>query len=336
MVEPRPVVVVLVAADAADPPGLEPLASRADVRVVRDEAALHTAIAEARVLAVYDFRSTLVADAIPHGPRLEWIHAASAGLDAVLVPPVVERDDLTVTNSRGIFDGAIAEYVLGAMLLFAKDFVTTLRLQRERRWEHRESGMLRGRRLLVIGPGSIGRAIARLARSAGMEVGAVGRSERTDDPDFDRVAPHDELHEQLGRADAVALAMPLTDETRGMIGAAELAACRPGAWLVNIARGAVLDEPALLDALRSGQIGRALLDVFDREPLPRSHPLWDMEQVIVSPHMAGDYLGWEEALAALFVKNFGRWERGEQLENVVHGGRPAGGRTGAGRERRSG
>lgn len=332
MPKPRPVVVALVAADAVDPPGLEPLAARADVRVVREEAALHAAIAQARVLAVYDFRSTLVAGALPHATQLEWIHAASAGLDAVLVPPVVERNDLTVTNSRGIFDEAIAEYVLGAMLLFAKDFVTTLRLQRKRRWEHRESRMLRGQRLLVVGPGSIGRAIARLARAAGMEVGAVGRSERTDDPDFDRVAPGAELHEQLGRADAVVLAMPLTDETRGMIGAAELAACRPGAWLLNIARGAVLDEPALLDALRSGQVGHALLDVFEREPLPRLHPLWGMEQVIVSPHMAGDSVGWEEALAALFVENFGRWERGEPLDNPVHGARCAG----AGREQRGG
>src|SRR5690606_15487316 len=124
----------------------------------------------------------------------------SAGVDAVLVPEVTGKD-LTVTNSRGVFDDAIAEYVLGVMLVFAKDLHTSLRLQQQRAWRHRESQMLRGQRLLVVGPGSIGRAIARLARAAGMEVGGVGRSERRDDPDFGRVAPLQDLRAEIASSD---------------------------------------------------------------------------------------------------------------------------------------
>lgn len=328
MTDSRPVVAVLVAEDAGDPPALDAIRSAADLRIVRDQRALHAALADASALAVYDFRTTLLPGAIPHAPRLEWIHAASAGVDAVMVPAVAERDGLTVTNSRGVFDEAIAEYVLGSMLLFAKGLHTTLRLQRERRWEHRESEMLRGKRVTIVGPGSIGTTIARQLRAAGLRVFGVGRSERTDHPDFERIAPNDELHEQLGLADYVVLAVPLTEQTRGLMGAAELAACRPGARLINIARGPVVDEPALVEALRSGRLAGAALDVFASEPLPPEHPFWEMEHVLVSPHMAGDFVGWEAALGELFAENFARWQRGEALANVVHGDpRPRRGRT---------
>lgn len=318
MGEARAVVVVLVAPDSADPPGLDPLRGQAEVRLVREEPVLLDAIEDADVLVVYDFRTTLVPAAVRRAPRLRWVHAASAGVDAVLVPEVTGRG-LTVTNSRGVFDGAIAEYVLGVILVFAKDLHTSWRLQQERLWRHRESQMLRGQQLLIVGPGSIGRAIARLARAAGMDVRGVGRSERRDDRDFGRVAPLEELRAEIAGADFVALAMPLNEESRGMIGVAELAAFKPGARLINIARGGVVDEPALIEALRSGRLAGAALDVFAEEPLADDHPFWMMEHVLVSPHMSGDFEGWVEALGARFIENFERWQRGEELRDVVEG-----------------
>lgn len=315
----RTTVVVLVAPDAPDPPGLEPVERAAIVHVVRDAEALHRVVADADVLVVYDFRTTLLPAALPLARRLRWIHAASAGVDAVMVPGVTDRDDIVVTNSRGVFDEAIAEYVLGAMLMFAKDSKRSIELQREHQWRHRESERLAGSRLLVVGTGSIGRAIARLARAAGLNVGGVARSERTEDPDFGRIAPNEELEAQLGQADFVVLAVPLTDATRHMIGAEQLAAMAPGARLINVARGAVVDEPALVDALRSGRLGGAALDVFEEEPLPEGSPLWDMEHVLITPHQAGDTGGWVEALGRLFAENLMRWQRGEALTNVIHG-----------------
>lgn len=315
----RPTVVVLVAPDAATPPALEPVEREADLRVVHDADSLQRAIVDADVVAVYDFRSTLLPDAIPLARRLRWIHAASAGVDVVMVPPVTERSDIVVTNSRGIFDEAIAEYVLGAILMFAKDSKRSIRLQQERRWQHRESERLAGRQVLVVGTGSIGRAIARLTSAAGLHVRGVARSERPEDPDFGRIAPITELQAELRDQDFVVLAVPLTRDTHHMIGADELAAMPRGARLINVARGPVVDERALIDALRSGHLGGAALDVFEEEPLPEGSPLWEMEHVLITPHQAGDFVGWVAALSQLFAENFGRWQRGEQLLNVVDG-----------------
>lgn len=268
------------------------------------------------VLFMWDFLSTALCDAEPYADRLRWIHQAGAGVDRVLVPWVV-RSDITVTNSRGVFDRSIAEYVLGLVLSFAKDLPHTLALQHDHRWQHRETEMVDGRSALVVGVGPIGRMIARLLRGVGMAVAGVGRTARAADPDFGTVLPASDLHEALPHADYVIVAAPLTDDTRGMFDAAAFAAMRPTARFVNIGRGEIVVEPDLVAALRSGRLAGAALDVFEHEPLGDDSPLWDMPNVVVSPHMSADFIGWLDALADVFVDNFRRWHAGAPLRNVV-------------------
>lgn len=321
--EPHPaerhVVGILVAEDEGMPPGLETLPDIADVRLVRGDVGLVETVRDADVLCVWDFRHQRLEEAWPEAQRLRWVHAASAGVDAVNIPPLVESD-VVVTNTRGVLDDAIAEWVLAVMLLFVKDLHGTLSLQQRRDWRHRNTERLSGRRVLVVGAGSVGRAVTALCRAAGMRVDGVARTPRPADGTFESVVGADKLRESLAHAEFVVLCVPLTVETHGMMGEAELAALPHGARLVNVSRGAVVDEDALLDALRSGRLAGAALDVFQQEPLPRDHPFWELPQVIVSPHMAGDFVGWEEAFSEVFLENFRRWQRGEPLANVVDKG----------------
>jgi phosphoglycerate dehydrogenase-like enzyme len=281
-----------------------------------DAAGLPSALKGAESLFVWDFVSTAVADAWPSADRLRWIHIASAGVDRLLFPDLV-GSSVVVTNSRGIFDRPIAEYVLGLVLAIAKDLPTTLQLQREGSWQHRETQRIDTQCALVIGTGSIGRAVGALLRAAGMSVSGVGRTARGDDADLGVVHAASDLAELLPAADYVVVAAPLTDSTRGMFGAEAFARMKGTAWLVNVGRGALLVEDDLLTALGSGEIGGAALDVFRQEPLPTDHPLWTMPNVIVSPHMSGDFVGWLEALVALFADNVDRWLAGQPLRNEV-------------------
>lgn len=296
------------------------MAERASLRFAVGTEELERAIGGVEALLVWDFRSTELRDAWRRADKLRWVHVAGAGVDAVLFPELVESA-VIVTNSRGVFDRSIAEYVLGLMLLFAKDFRRSQEFQRRREWVHRETEMLAGRELLVVGAGPIGRTISGLARCFGMRTSAVARMERSDDADFGRVFSSEQLDEALPDADYVVVAAPLTDQTRGMFGAAQFGRMKPGARLINVGRGPIVEEPALVEALREGRIAGAALDVFAEEPLPEGSPLWEMPQVVVSPHMSGDFVGWLEALGELFVENFRRWERGEELLNVVDKGR---------------
>ena len=320
--ENPPVIAVLSSASSSGPskgsvwPGLEPLEREATVRHASTSDQLTEAMREADVLLVTDFRTKIVRDAWPYARRLKWIHATSAGVDMLLFPELVESD-VPLTNARGIFDRAIAEYVLGLILMQAKDLPGTLALQRERRWEHRDTERIEGASVLVVGAGSIGRRIGRLCSAAGMRTTGLARRAREDDPDFSAVHASGDLHALLPDADYVVIAAPLTEETRGLIDAAALERMKPAARLINIGRGEIVDTDALVDALRAGRIAGAALDVFHEEPLPADHPLWAMPNVIVSPHMAGDFLGWREALSAQFLDLLSRWKEGGDLWNVV-------------------
>jgi phosphoglycerate dehydrogenase-like enzyme len=224
--------------------------------------------------------------------------------------------DVVVTSSHGIFDKPIAEWVLGAMLALAKDLPRTLELQRQREWRHREPELLSGTDALIVGAGGIGRATARLLAGVGVRVRCVAATAR-DDPEFGRLlAPH-ELVSALPEADWLVLAVPLRPETEGMINADALALLRPGARLVNVGRGRLVIEDAVIEALQLGRLGGAALDVFASEPLDPESPLWGMENVIVSPHMSWDVVGWRDTVVALFVENLQRRMRNEPLANVV-------------------
>lgn len=318
MTPPRSATVVVLHSDSGDtgkPPTAGELEDLAEVRYATEDD-LVSALPGADVLFVWDFRSHALATAWPVADSLRWVHAASAGVNHVLSPEIV-ASEVVVTNSRGIFDEPMAEYVLTLALALAKDLPGTLRLQRERRWRHRETERLGGRHALVAGTGPIGRAIGRKLAAVGLTVTGVGRQARDADSDLGSVLPMDRLADGLARADYVVLAAPLTEATRGMIDRAALAAMKPTARLINVGRGPLVVQDDLVEALTAGRIAGAALDVFADEPLPAASPLWAMENVIVSPHMSGDVVGWRSELVALFKDNLTRYLDGRPLRNVV-------------------
>lgn len=314
--EETPTILVVTAPRDHPWPGLGALEQHATVLRATDERGVLDQIARADVLLVTDFRTDAIVKAWPKATRLKWIHATSAGVDALLAPEIVESD-VPVTNARGTFDRPIAEYVLMLILSHAKDLQTTLRLQGARRWKHRDTERVEGARALVIGAGSIGREIGALLRAVGLHVVGVARSARSGDPHFDEVRAASELQHLLPDFDYVVVVTPLTEETREMIGAAELASMKPSAYLINVGRGPVVQTNALVEALERKEIAGAALDVFEEEPLPESDVLWELPEVVVSPHMAGDFVGWREALSHQFIERFEAWSRGEPLTGLV-------------------
>src|SRR5690349_10032680 len=309
----RPVVAVLCEQATDRPPGLDDL--DVDFRYCAAEG-LADAIRGARALLLWDFFSTAVSSVWDNADSLEWIHITAAGVDTLLFDELRESD-VVVTNARGVFDRPLAEYVLGAVIAHAKDGRTSFDLQRRHQWQHRETRRITGATALVVGTGGIGREIAMLLRAAGLVVRGAGRRAVADDPDFGEVICSDNLAAEAGWCDHLILAAPLTAQTRGLVNAAVLDAMKPDAHLVNIARGPMVDEAALLSALTERRIGGATLDVFDTEPLPPEHPLWDAPNVTITAHMSADVVGWRDTLAAQFAINVRRWLAGEPLLNVV-------------------
>ncbi|WP_199041891.1 D-2-hydroxyacid dehydrogenase [Glycomyces salinus] len=297
------------------PDGMQIIEQSATVRYTNDEG-LADSLRGADALFVYDFLSSAVPDAWHAADRLSWVHMASAGVDPVMFPGLRDSD-VVLTNSRGVFDTPIAEYVLGVVLAFAKDFARSLRLQDQNRWLHRETERIEGRHAMVMGTGPIGRAIARMLRAAGMRVTGIGRTTRADDPDFGVVHPSTELTDRLPEADYVVAVAPLTEQTKGVFDARAFNAMKTSARFINVGRGELVATGDLIAALRSNEIAGAALDVFDTEPLPADSPLWNMENVVVSPHMSGDVVGWRSILVERFTENFERWRAGRPLLNVV-------------------
>ena len=281
-----------------------------------DEAAMERLITTAEVA----FTSRLTARAFGAAAALRWVHSPAAGVGSMLFP-AMQESGVVLTNSRGMNAVAVAEHALMLMLAAVRRLPAAVRAQAERRWSTDElSGLpsLRGRTLLVAGLGAVGRELARLASGLGMRV--IGTRRETGEPPPEGVAeacgPED-LPALLPAADIVVLTAPLTAETRGLIGAAELARMKPSAWLVNVARGKLVDERALVRALESGEIAGAALDVVEHEPLAAASPLWSMPNVILTPHVAGFRDGYWEAATALFAENLRRYRAGEQLANIV-------------------
>lgn len=311
----RPVITVLMAEDEPPMPGLERLDSEADIREARHREQLQAALPETDILLVTDFRTEMLGEVWPEPCPIQWIHATSAGVDALMIPPVRDSD-IPVTNARGIFDRGIAEYVLGAVLLFAKDTMTNLALQREHRWKHRETEMVHGRRALIVGAGSIGREVAGLLGAVGMDVVGTARSEREDEH-FRKVYAQDDLADLLPEADYVIITAPLTEQTRHLFDSELLERMKPSARLINVGRGPIVKTDDLVTALRNRTLAGAALDVFEEEPLEANSPLWDMDNVMISAHMAGDFIGWRRALIEQFVENFHHWRAGDKLMNIV-------------------
>ncbi|MQX54879.1 D-2-hydroxyacid dehydrogenase [Alcanivorax sediminis] len=311
----QPTITVLLAEDEPSLPGLDSLSGQAEVREARTRSELEAALPVTDILVVTDFRTGMLADVWPNNCPVRWVHATSAGVDALMIDPI-RHSDIVVTNARGIFDRGIAEYVLGALLMFTKDTLTNLALMKEHRWQHRETGLLRGSRVVVVGAGSIGREVATLLGALGVRVSGTARHAREDSA-FEKVYAQQDLPTLLPDADAVIITAPLTPDTEGLFDADQFLRMKPGATLVNVGRGPIVQTEALLAALRSGRLGGAAMDVFEEEPLPADHPLWDQPNVMISAHMAGDFIGWRTALGQQFADNFQRWQKGEPLVNPV-------------------
>ena len=300
----------LLVLDAEPPPRLGRLTGRARV-VHTDEAGLAGRLPGADVLLVWDFTSHAVRSAWPgEGPRPGWVHTASAGVDHLMCPELAASDTV-VTNARGIFDAPIAEYVAALVLAMAKDLPRTWQLQREREWRHRESRRVAGTRAVVVGSGPIGREIARTLKALGVTAAVVGRVPRTG------IHGPDDLDRLLARADWVIAAAPLTEQTHGMFDLRRFGVMQPSACFVNVGRGQLVVEDALVQALERRWIAGAALDVLTAEPLAADSPLWGVPGLLVSPHMSGDTVGWRDELGAQFVELFERWAAGRPLWNVV-------------------
>ncbi|HEU4806651.1 MAG TPA: D-2-hydroxyacid dehydrogenase [Homoserinimonas sp.] len=297
------------------PDGMAEIEAVAEVRYAKADE-LAEAIRGADALLLWDFFSTAVKDVWGRAGQLEWVHVAAAGVDKLLFDELRESD-VVVTNSRGIFDRPIAEFVLASILGFAKDLPGSLRRQQAAVWEHRETERIDDSTALIVGTGSIGRETARLLSAVGMRVSGVGRTDREGDPDFGVVHASHRLASVVADSDYVVLIAPLTDATRNMVDGEVLAAMKPTARLINVGRGELVDDGALVDALQAGTIAGAALDVFSTEPLPVDSPLWGLENVLISAHLSGDAVGWLERLSALFAENARRYLAGDPLLNVV-------------------
>ena len=266
---------------------------------------------------------------LARAPRLAWVHSATSGVERALTPASRERG-LIVTNARGVFSRPIAEYVLMMILAVSRRLPQLLELQRERTWQPLEGSELRDVTVGIVGLGSIGRAVGGLATAFGCRVIAVRRrpesgvesSREGDDLSFgeamlDRVGGPEMLPELLGESDCIVLAAPLTPETENMINADTLAMVKPGSWLINVARGRLIDERALLRALRDGPLGGAVLDTFREEPLPALSSFYELPNVIVTPHTAWSSGRVLDRSVDLFCDNLRRFATGEPLLNVV-------------------
>ena len=288
------------------------------VRAPRGRVVLHVAstpdeaaarIGEAEILYAWKFPPDLYAKA----GRLRWLQAMGAGVDWALVPTLPPH--VVVTRTPGIFGPWIVEYVLGWCLWVTQRMAAYRDAQERHAWiQDVLPDRLLGKTMAVVGLGDIGRLLARHARVLGMRVIGVSRSGRAV-PGVARVHPVRSLRRALAEADFVVLVLPLTEATRGLVGAAQLGAMRPTAWLLNVSRGAVVDEAALVQALAAGRIGGAILDVFAREPLPPEHPLWGLDNVVITPHVSGPST--PEEIAPVFDDNLARYLAGRRLRHVV-------------------
>ena len=285
-----------------------------------DEDGIRRLIPDAEIAFVPHVDRAMLASAA----RLRWIQSPAVGVGSMLFPEMV-ASPIVVTTARGIRARAIAEHVLGVTVALARQLHVAVRRQVAHEWAQDELEgrtapvrTLHGRRMGIVGLGSIGLEVARLAAAFGLRVSAIRR--RADLPlpgGVDEVLAPERLVELLGKSDVVVLSAPLTGSTRRLIGRREIEQMRPGAFLVNVGRGKLVDDDALVDALRTGRLGGAALDVFTREPLDPSSPYWDLPNVIVTPHTSGAMEDYWTPLVVLFSENLRRFEQNRPLLNLV-------------------
>jgi phosphoglycerate dehydrogenase-like enzyme len=295
---------------AADHIGIAPDLNEADLERWR------ALLAQADVL--FDFDWLEPAKLPERAPKLRWVQATSAGIGEFLARTGLDRTDIAFTTASGVHAVPLAEFVALCLLYFAKDVPRLQARQARRHWERHEEGELAGTRILVIGLGKIGREVARICSGLGVEVWAVRRSGANGQtpPGVRTVLGTSDLRSALPNVQALVLACPLTKETRHLIGATELELLPREAVVVNIGRGNLIVEPALVDALSDGRLRGAALDVFEEEPLPTDSPLWNLPNVLISPHSASTVAAENARIVDIFLANVDRFLRGARLINL--------------------
>jgi phosphoglycerate dehydrogenase-like enzyme len=308
---------------APSDPGLGHLQDLSDTALHHGQAAADFAAAPRPdcVLVCGQHRSAL-SEIVASQPSLTWVHIRWAGIEHA-VDPDLGRPGLRVTNGKGVFSASLAEFTIAGLLHFLKDFRRLLRQQAEGRWQQFSPDMLAGRTLGIVGYGDIGRAVAALAKPLGMRIKALRRNPQASaaDPLIDEVLGADRLEELCATCDDVVLATPLTAQTRGMVGAREIAALKPTSILVNVGRGAAVQEAPLLDALRERRIRGAVLDVFETEPLPAGHPFYTLDNVLLSPHCADQVPAFIPDAMAQFRRLLALFQAGKPLDSLVDSAR---------------
>lgn len=312
---------VLVLANPTEPQlrMLEQLPPDTGIAVGNTIEAFERSARDATVIFNWSLNGGLLREVFRMCPRVQWVHTRSAGLDNILFPELV-ASPVPLTNGTGVFSPSLGEFALAGILFFAKDLRRMIRNQEAGVWEQFDITEITGQTVGIVGYGDIGRAVASRVRAMGMRVIAVKRKGPplyNVDPMVSQIYRPDQLPEFLTQCDYVVVAAPLTPETQSMIGREAFAAMKPGAIIINVGRGPVIDEAAMVEALQSGRIAGAVLDVFDQEPLPAGHPLYSLKNVLLSPHCADHTPDWLERAMQFFIDQYHRFLKGEPLKNVA-------------------
>jgi phosphoglycerate dehydrogenase-like enzyme len=317
----KPVVLIECSPDEYYLRNLAPIRDQADFRISTDSDYLKKNAPEADILLVVGMKNkNSLRELWPLAKKVRWVHSLSAGVEQVLFPEFVQSD-VPLTNAKGVFKRSLAEFAVLGILYFSKRVPLLMEQQHAHNWQQFAVDWLPGRTLAIVGYGEIGRECAVLGKHLGLRISATRR--RPDlldaDPVLDQPFRLDQLHEMLSEADYVVAAAPLTPETRHMLSEREFKAMKSSAIVINVGRGPVIDEQALIRALQNGDIAGAALDVFEEEPLPKDSPLWGMPNVLISPHCTDRTRDpdWLDLAMQRFVENFHRFVSGQPLEYLV-------------------
>jgi len=284
--------------------------------ISNDPEKLSHAAPEADAILYATSNAKLLAAVLPLAMKARWIHSLWTGVEGILTPEMLAHP-AQLSNGRGVFRWPLADWVTAAMLHFAFDLGRVIRQQQAGVWEPFVAGRLEGKTLGIIGYGSIGSAVAARAKVFEMRIAALRRRSTPGDSLVDQTYAPAQLNELIAASDYLLAVLPLTSETRGMLGPAQIAAMKPTAVFINVGRGQAVDEPALIQALESGKIRGAALDVFTVEPLPAGHPFYKMSNVLLSPHTADRVEGFLDPAVEAFFENLQRFLDGQPLENLV-------------------
>ena len=307
---------VLVLASEYDPQFA--MLNRVPHTICGEVAACAQAAKDATVILQWSGTRELLRESFSICKKARWVHSRAAGLDNLLFPELVESP-IPLTNGRGVFSASLGEFVLGAILYFAKDFRRMIRNQTASLWEQFDVQEIAGRTVGILGYGDIGRAVASRVHAMRMRVLATKRHvDGSTDPLVEHFHKPEERREMMALCDYIVATAPLTEETRHMISDAEFAVMKPTAVVINVGRGPVIDEAALIRALSANRIKGAGLDVFEHEPLPAGHPLYKLENVLLSPHCADHTADWQDQAMRFFLQQYDRFDKGEPLKNIVN------------------